>query len=419
MIKDPVKKYNLKLLTILCISFAFLTACTGSSDSTANKTSCTTVKPSTNTPTSTGNFKFIVFGDFNGGGCDRMSRVSKIVDDMSNAKDIAFYVSTGDIIDGYNQDDGSTTCFASQPSTNSSSKTVCSPEGNIAQVLSPLKDRCPVDGLETSFYPVIGNHDDNFGSGWYPDPCGDGICDFLAPLTPETYIKQSHGDICSKDVNTTSHSNDFYYSFGYQNSYFIILRINNDTWTLLSSCNANPGYPDCVSYCSDVSLLNDTTRNDNCWGDQGQYKWFLSELEKSKAYDNVFVFSHAVSLAGGDGHLPYSGATQIRNIAETAGVDIYFNGHNHAYHRTVRVKGTNPDNAGTMYITTGVAGAKTNETTSSWYSAATVNDWVNSSMSNKEARKASYTVITINGSQITGDTYSPVTQAAPVDTFTL
>jgi beta-lactam-binding protein with PASTA domain len=369
-------------------------------------------------PTGSGNpFSFIVFGDFNGGGCARNTRVASIVSSMNQEANIDFFISTGDIIDGYGQGDNSTTCFASNPSSNSSFTKTCSPEGNMAQILAPLKNRTPPTGLNATFFPVIGNHDDNFGSNWYPDPCGDGICDFLAPNTPDTFINHSHGDICSKNANTSAHSSDFYYSFTYQNNYFIILRINGDSNTLLSACNGNPGHANCVSYCSDQSLLNDATRNSLCWGDNGQYKWYLDELQKAKAYDNTFVFSHAVAFGGGDGHLPFEGSAQIRAAAEAAGVDIYFNGHNHAYQRSHAVKGSTIDSTGTTYITSGVAGATTNEPYNDSFTAASVNDWVTPGMSNQLDRKASYIKISVNGQQVSGEVYSPFTQSTPVDTF--
>ena len=367
-----------------------------------------------------GEFKFIVFGDFNGGGCDRNGRVKEIIKNMASVKNIAFYISTGDLIDGYILEDDSTTCFASNPATQLPNSFACTsrglPAGNLAEIMSPIKDRTPVADLEASFYPVIGNHDDGWGK-WYPDPCGDGICDFLLPLTPDTYVKHPHGDFCNKTKSTSAYSKEFYYSFTYKNSYFIILRINNDIDTLISSCQSHTGHPNCTAYCSDPLLLDDSERNNSCWSDHGQYKWFLSELEKSKTYQNVFVFSHAVALAGGSSHTPFNGAKEIRKVSEAAGVDIYFNGHNHAYQRTKAIRGNQLDSSGTVYITTGVAGATTDHTFASWFTAATYAGWIHPEMNNKDNRHASYIVISIKDNIISGETFSPYTQSTAVDTF--
>ena len=31
-------------------------------------------------------------------------------------------------------------------------------------------------GLQAYYFPVVGNHDDNYGDGWYPDKFGNGFC---------------------------------------------------------------------------------------------------------------------------------------------------------------------------------------------------------------------------------------------------
>lgn len=149
-----------KSLIFLCIMIFALTSCSGSGTNTGSSVSLcpngtNSISPASTTPTSTGDFKFIVFGDFNGGGCDRNARVESIVNSMSQEEGIAFFVSTGDLIDGYGQYDGSTSCFASKPSTNSQFTTVCSPEGNIAEIMSPIKDRCPPAGLEAHFIQLL------------------------------------------------------------------------------------------------------------------------------------------------------------------------------------------------------------------------------------------------------------------------
>ncbi|MBW1872592.1 MAG: hypothetical protein JRJ19_11030, partial [Deltaproteobacteria bacterium] len=55
-------------------------------------------------------FSFIVFGDLNGGGCEKNERLNRLVGLMLGT-DASFFVQTGDVIDGY----GDTSCFGSLP----------------------------------------------------------------------------------------------------------------------------------------------------------------------------------------------------------------------------------------------------------------------------------------------------------------
>jgi len=63
-------------------------------------------------------FSIVVFGDLNGGGCDRNDRVNRIVQKMNAETGIDFFISTGDIIDGFPDNNGDiTSCFATDPFT--------------------------------------------------------------------------------------------------------------------------------------------------------------------------------------------------------------------------------------------------------------------------------------------------------------
>ncbi|CAM2064707.1 Metallophosphoesterase [Sulfidibacter corallicola] len=352
-------------------------------------------------------FSFVVFGDLNGGGCDRNDRVTRLVAEMAAEPDVAFFVGTGDFIDGYASGDGSNICFGVDPVSRNVGE-ACpgdTPDGNVSAMLGPIKDRTPQSGLVASFYPVIGNHDDNWGSGWYPDPCQGGICDLLAPNDPEDFLNHDHGDICTMDQGQSAHSSHFYYSFGYRNSLFIVLRQNNDYFGMLS-CNGHPGYPDCGSYCSDESLRDDPQRNGYCYAVQ-QFDWLRAELQQAQGvYEHIFVFAHAPLLNSGTGHGPTSGAVHIRGLLEEYGVKFFFNGHNHAYERTYPVNGQDVDRNGVTYVTVGTAGGLSDGVNGDWFTAATYQNWTHYGDSGYHDKMTTYLKMTVTDDAIQGDVYS-------------
>ncbi len=361
-------------------------------------------------------FSFVVFGDLNGGDCQRNVRFHQLMNLMV-AEDAAFYVQTGDLIEGF----GTTSCFAHD---NGCSGVEAS--GNMLYQLSPLLSRVPVPGLNSSFFPVIGNHDDNWGSNWYPDPCGDGICDVIDPtdyinhgdtLDVPGYFPHNlnHGDICATTgPGDSGHSEDFFYSFAYQNSYFIILTQNNDYFGMLSCNGGHPGHPSCEAYCSDPSLLLDSARNNNCYN-VAQFDWFLTELEAAEGnYDHIFVFAHAPLLTSSWNHPATAGEEQFRALMDDFGVDTFFNGHNHAYERTVAVKAGAANPQGTVYLTTGSAGALTDGIDGDWFTAASYQDWTTYG---NLPEMTTYVKFTVTDLQVSGEVVS--LGAGSVDTFTL
>jgi hypothetical protein len=355
-----------------------------------------------------GAFSFVVFGDLNGGGCERNARVSRLVDRMAAEPGVAFYVSTGDLVDGWVEAAGGTMCFGRDPAE------ACGtgPLGNLAALLAPIRERAPVGGLASSFYPTIGNHDDNWGSGWYPDPCGGGICDLLAPLAPGDLVNHPHGDLCSLDQASSAHGRDFYYSFTHQGSTFLFLRQNDDYDGMLS-CN---GHADCPAYCADPAHFADPARANDCYY-VAQFDWLRAELAAASGRgDNLFVFGHAPLLGSGDNHGANGAAPQLRALLEAHGVAVYFNGHNHAYERTAPVRGAAVDPAGTTYLTVGPAGAPTDGVNGAWFTARSNGDWA--SYGDLESNTL-YTRVAVDGRSISVQVFSLAGGATPVDSFTV
>lgn len=357
-------------------------------------------------------YSFIVMGDLNGGGCERNDRVARVVEKIDAEAGIDFFISTGDLIDGYPENNGNiSSCFATDPfDVNGSTCPQGIPNGNVKAMLSPLMDRVPKAGLDFAFYPVIGNHDDNWGSNWYPSPCGDGICEFLHQdgINDDAMIAQyidDHppGNVCSLNPNDSDHSRTFYYAFEYQNSYFIVLKQNDDNYGMLS-CNGLPGsHPSCADYCADPALFDDPARNDKCYSVE-QFDWLRAKLEQAnnQGFEHIFVFAHAPLVTSGDGHGPTNGAEQLKDLMDQYKVDIYFNGHNHAYERTHKIKADQLNDQGTAYITVGVVGALTNGNDTDWFTAASYHDWTSYGTSGFDEHMTTYLKITVDENNISG-----------------
>ncbi|MCP4024638.1 MAG: hypothetical protein GY729_22550 [Desulfobacteraceae bacterium] len=379
----------------------------------------------TSCQTGSGAYSFVVFGDLNGGGCERNDRVNRLVQHIQEREpDAAFYMSTGDIIDGYWNSNSQTACFATDPALIRPEADCGSdiPNGNMAQILSPLKDRPPFDGLSSSFYLALGNHDDNWGSGWYPDPCGQGICDFLAPLTPADFINHPFDadSICNLSQSESTYARNFYYSFTYNNTYFIVLKMNNDYLGMMA-CNQHPGYDNCQDYCSDPALVDDPARNNYCYN-VAQYDWLVDELQQASSgtYDHIFVFAHAPLVTSSEDHPATGSHAQIRALLEQYNVDIFFNGHNHAYERTHPLTGDTIDtDDGVVYITAGSAGGASSTVIGDWFTAVDANDFTTYGEPDYADKMTTYLKITVNTDLVSGELVSLGLPDGPVDQFTL
>ena len=374
-------------------------------------------------------FSFVVLGDFNGGGCGRNDRVQRVINAADDIPDIDFFISTGDIIDGYVENIGGkqfATCFGSDPVAAIGMDACPSgiPNGNMQEMLSPLMTRTPKPGLDSSFYMAIGNHDDNWGDDWYPDSCGGGICDLMDESVVRSILGHHDevGDICSTERPQSTHSSKFYYSFSYKGSHFIVLKQNNDYASMLSCNGIGAGYSSCEDFCSAPEMVDDSYRNRQCYNVE-QFDWLRAELETASAtHDNIFVFTHAVFLTGGDGHRPFSGAEKVRELLEQYDVKIAFNGHNHAYHRSHPIKGeTISSDNGTTYLTVGSSGGLFNAAQTTEFTAKRHQDWTGGASSGRdyELGMTTYSKVDVEGENIKVSTYNLHSETVAVDEFTI
>ncbi len=300
-------------------------------------------------------FKFLVYGDSRSDGSDCSGNQAhiRLVGQMAKETDAAFTIHVGDIITGY----ASRTCF-----TSNGDCTAVGEEGNVKNIIAPLQNRTPAPGLPVSFFPVIGNHDDNRGSGWYPDPCsGAHICD----LFDLTRIVTRTTDPCVADYPDKA-----YYSFRHGGALFVVLHVNNDDFSFFECNGAPSGFQGCDDYCRNGP--HDANRTDICYAVH-QYDWLESELAAADADPSVkykFVFLHAPVYTSFEDHAPVAAAPQLKELYDQHHVTMQFNGHNHTYERTFPIRAGAKAADGTVYVTTSGGGVGMYSPRGDWFTAA-------------------------------------------------
>jgi len=313
-------------------------------------------------PVAGGAFTFMAYGDSrSGNGCDGNTAHIALVNRMV-AEPASFVFNLGDMITGY---DKSTNWVQRGDCPSDASK------GSFKEIIAPLQGKAPAAGLPVFYYPIVGNHDDNFGDGWYPDKFGDGFCSVFDPkqLVPnhtqnKSYFKdwttssvkhysdaEFYAAACSKTRNGV-YPDFMYYSFDYKNTHFVVLRVNSDYYDLMecsSNCTAaNEGNYDAYYY-------------------KHQLDWLRYDLAKNAAntaIQNTVVLMHAPVISYSDGHAPNaSWPTLVKEFSKYK-VKMVISGHSHVYERSVPVyaddanpNGVRDDAKGTVYVVTGGGGS--------------------------------------------------------------
>ena len=333
-----------------------------SADEVPNTSGLSNVPSFTTSPAPpTSGFNFLVYGDNRaGGGCVGNGEHIALVGRMAaEPADLTLHV--GDMIAG-------ATSLTNW--TQNGSCTGSSSFGSFKDQIGPLQNKAAAAGLPAFFFPVFGNHDDNWGSGWYPDPFGAGVCDafsgsLLQTLIPNHTTKPYFQDtsernypiysdaefyslLCSTSTSAV-YSEFAYYSFNYQNTHFVVLRVNNDNQDL-KTCNN----------CADQADYDD-------YHGIHQLHWLQNDLAQANADPStrsIVAFLHAPVFTSAQKHAANDSWQYLAQEFSNYGVDLVFAGHNHVYERTVpiRVDAANPngvqdDITGTTYVVTGGGGS--------------------------------------------------------------
>jgi len=201
-------------------------------------------------------FRFMVMGD------TRSDPVAhqQVVDAMTLEEEVGFVVNSGDLV---------------------STGAISGDWDEFFRIEQPLIGRTPI-------YPLIGNHDETDG---------DAVLYLEAFALPENAPQP-----------------EYYYSFEYGNSYFIVLDGHVQV---------------------EVGCLREGILVTDCFIDE-QLEWLMGELRAAAMapeIDNLFVFIHVGPYSSKEGRL---GNSQMRHLLDAFleyGVTAIFSGHDHYYER--------------------------------------------------------------------------------------
>lgn len=303
-------------------------------------------------------FAFLVYGDDRADwkSCEGNGVHRRLVERMAG-EPADLVVNVGDMVAGYGK------------RTNWVARGDCPGDrapGSLQELVAPLQRRAPAPGLPTFYFPVLGNHDDRWAAGGYPDAFGGAFCDVFDPRgfvpnhtrdrrAPEDGPRLSDAEFQAALCSRTSreiYPAYVYYAFDHRNAHFVVLRIDSEDLDLLA-CSARCDGP--------VAARVQPERH--------QLDWLRRDLARAAArpsIEHVFVFLHAPLVTAAEGHPPATAApVLLRELSDAGGkVRVVFAGHNHLYERSHPVRATpahprgeRDDAAGIVNVVTGGGGA--------------------------------------------------------------
>jgi hypothetical protein len=303
-------------------------------------------------------FSFMAYGDSRAGnGCAGNAVHIALVKRMAS-EPASFVFHTGDMVTGY---DGSTNWVQRGACPEAISK------GSFKEIIAPLQSRKPAPGLPAFYFPVVGNHDDNWGDGWYPDKFGNGFCDvfdaaalvpnhtqadYFADRTPRVarYGNDEFRSLLCSTKSGEVYPTYAYYSFDFKNTHFVVLRVNSDYFDL-EACNQPCVDPD----------------NYDRFYNKHQLDWLRKDLASADGrteIQHIVVLLHAPLFTGSWGHSANVSWPILSSEFSKHKVRLVISGHNHVYERShpilvsdARPQGIRDDRQGTVYMVTGGGGS--------------------------------------------------------------